>query len=628
MATSDLVAILIVVFGLAALVLHRIVRSVIVAGEGRERKRSEGETLEVREALSVLRATLESAADGILATDEKGRVISYNQRFVEMWRIPLETMEEGGEQSPLDFMLDHVVDPDALLNVVESLAGQLEAESFDVMDLRDGRRFERSSTGRRVEGVADIRVWSFRDVTARFSAEAALRQSEIRYRLLFEENAAGVCAMTGEGEIVDCNNTFSVMVGRERANLIGVNMRTLYERPVEHDELMYMLRDAQNLNSVEVELKRSDGTTRWLLQNLVVVGEREGAVIHTTLVDISDRKRAEEQIEFHAYHDILTNLPNRKLFADRLRQSLTHARRSGRTLAVMFIDIDHFKNINDTLGHTCGDELLLEMSYRLRHCVREDDTVARLGGDEFTIILSQLRQPEDAVNVAQKILRAVQVPLSLGGTPIEVTASIGIALYPVDGADPEALLRNADSAMYRAKESGRNTYQLCTDEMKLRAVDRLSLEARLRAAISEGQLVLYYQPQVNLRTGRIVGVETLLRWNDPERGLVEPAEFLLVAEESRLIIPIGEWVIRTACRDMKEWQNRGIAPGRVAVNLSPRQFQQHDLVQTVQSALAETGLNGTALEIEIAETTAMQKAEVTIDVLRELRATAVTIAID
>ena len=628
MATSDLVAILIVVFGLAALVLHRIVRSVIVAGEGRERKRSEGEALEVREALSVLRATLESAADGILATDEKGRVISYNQRFVEMWRIPLETMEEGGEQSPLDFMLDHVVDPDALMNVVESLAGQLEAESFDVMDLRDGRRFERSSTGRRVEGVADIRVWSFRDVTARFSAEAALRESEIRYRLLFEENAAGVCAMTGEGEIVDCNNTFSMMVGRERADLIGVNMRTLYERPVEHDELMYMLRDAQNLNSVEVELKRSDGTTRWLLQNLVVVGEHEGAVIHTTLVDISDRKRAEEQIEFHAYHDILTNLPNRKLFADRLRQSLTHARRSGRTLAVMFIDIDHFKNINDTLGHTCGDELLLEMSYRLRHCVREDDTVARLGGDEFTIILSQLRQPEDAVNVAQKILHAVQVPLSLGGTPIEVTASIGIALYPVDGADPEALLRNADSAMYRAKESGRNTYQLCTDEMKLRAVDRLSLEARLRAAISEGQLVLYYQPQVNLRTGRIVGVETLLRWNDPERGLVEPAEFLLVAEESRLIIPIGEWVMRTACRDMKEWQDRGIAPGRVAVNLSPRQFQQHDLVQTVQSALAETGLNGTALEIEIAETTAMQKAEVTIDVLRELRATGVTIAID
>ena len=628
MATSDLVAILIVVFGLAALVLHRIVRSVIVAGEGRERKRSEGEALEVREALSVLRATLESAADGILATDEKGRVISYNQRFVEMWRIPLETMEEGGEQSPLDFMLDHVVDPDALMNVVESLAGQLEAESFDVMDLRDGRRFERSSTGRRVEGVADIRVWSFRDVTARFSAEAALRESEIRYRLLFEENAAGVCAMTGEGEIVDCNNTFSMMVGRERADLIGVNMRTLYERPVEHDELMYMLRDAQNLNSVEVELKRSDGTTRWLLQNLVVAGEHEGAVIHTTLVDISDRKRAEEQIEFHAYHDILTNLPNRKLFADRLRQSLTHARRSGRTLAVMFIDIDHFKNINDTLGHTCGDELLLEMSYRLRHCVREDDTVARLGGDEFTIILSQLRQPEDAANVAQKILRAVQVPLSLGGTPIEVTASIGIALYPVDGADPEALLRNADSAMYRAKESGRNTYQLCTDEMKLRAVDRLSLEARLRAAISEGQLVLYYQPQVNLRTGRIVGVETLLRWNDPERGLVEPAEFLLVAEESRLIIPIGEWVMRTACRDMKEWQDRGIAPGRVAVNLSPRQFQQHDLVQTVQSALAETGLNGTALEIEIAETTAMQKAEVTIDVLRELRATGVTIAID
>jgi len=602
-----------------------VIGSVLIARDIRDRIRSERE---VREVATILRSTLESTADGILVVGEKGRIVSYNQRFVEMWRIPLEIMDEGRDHSALDYMLDHVVDPDLILNVVESLTDQPEAESFDVMDLRDGRRFERYSTGRRIEGMSDIRIWSFRDVTARFSAEAALRESEIRYRLLFEENAAGVCVMSGDGEIVDCNNTFSMMLDRERNELIGVNMRTLYERPVEHEELMYMLRDAQNLNSVEVELKKQDGTTRWLLQNLVVVGERESGVVHATLVDISDRKRAEEQIEFHAYHDVLTNLPNRKLFADRLRQSLTHARRAGRSLAVMFIDIDHFKNINDTLGHTSGDELLLEMSYRLRHCVREDDTVARLGGDEFTIILSHLRHPEDAANVAQKILRAVQVPLSLSGMPIEVTASIGIALYPADGADPETLLRNADSAMYRAKESGRNTYQLCTDEMKLRATDRLSLEARLRKAITGGQLVLYYQPQIDLLTGRIVGVEALLRWNDPERGLIEPGEFIPVAEETRLILPIGEWVLRTACRDMKEWQKMGIAPNRVAVNLSPRQFQQHDLVRTVQSVLTATGLSGSALDLEITEGTAMQKAEITIDVLRDLRATGVGISID
>ncbi|MGZ8867788.1 MAG: putative bifunctional diguanylate cyclase/phosphodiesterase, partial [Thermoanaerobaculia bacterium] len=493
---------------------------------------------------------------------------------------------------------------------------------------KDGRRFERHSIGRKIEGVANVRVWSFRDDSARFAAEAALRESELRYRLLFEQNAAGVCVMSGAGRIVDCNTAFATLLGYQKSEVVGMSVRDLYARPVEHDELMILLGDASNLNSVEVEMKKKDSGTVWLLQSLIIVGEREHAVVHATVVDISDRKLAEEQIEFHAYHDVLTNLPNRKLFADRLRQNMTHSRRSGRALAVMFNDIDHYKTSNDTLGHTSGDELLLEMSYRLRHCVREEDTVARLGGDEFTIILSELRHPEDAANVAQKVLRAVQVPLTLGGMQIEVTASIGIALFPTDGADPETLLRNADSAMYRAKESGRNNYQLCTDEMKLRAMDRLSLEARLRRAVSEHQMVLFYQPQVNLLTGRIVAMEALIRWNDPERGLIEPVDFIPIAEESRLILPIGEWVLRTACRDMKEWQNMGIAPARVGVNLSARQFQQHDLVETVQAALDAAGLPPSALEVEITETTAMQNAESSINIMRDLRALGISIAID
>jgi diguanylate cyclase (GGDEF)-like protein/PAS domain S-box-containing protein len=469
-----------------------------------------------------------------------------------------------------------------------------------------------------------MRVWSFRDVTARFAAESALRESELRYRLLFEQNAAGVCVTTFDGIVDDCNSTFAAMLGCNRTDLIGRQMSERYVRPNEREELAAMLRDVATLNSVEVEMRRGDGSGVWVLKNLTLSGNH----IHSTVVDISDRKRAEEQIEFHAYHDVLTNLPNRKLFMDRLSQALTRCRRYGKSLAVMFVDLDHFKTINDTLGHTAGDELLLEMSRRLRACIRDDDTVARLGGDEFTIILSELRQPEDAANVAEKILHSIEQPLTIAETPIEVSASIGIALYPVDGHDAEALLRNADSAMYRAKEAGRNTYQLCTDEMKRRAVERLSLESRLRRAVHDGELLLHYQPQVSLITGKIIAVEALVRWNDPERGIVHPSSFIPLAEESRLIVPLGEWVLRTACEQMRAWRDSGVDVGSVAVNLSPRQFQQHDLVALVRRTLEETGLDGSALEIEITESTAMQNAEVSLEVLHALRGIGVGISLD
>jgi diguanylate cyclase (GGDEF)-like protein/PAS domain S-box-containing protein len=451
-----------------------------------------------------------------------------------------------------------------------------------------------------------------------------MRESVHRYRLLFEQNAAGVCVATLDDRVVECNVTFASMLGYNRADLVGMNASDFHVRPVEREEIASMLRDVSTLNSVEVEMRRQDGSTAWVLQNLTLSGE----LVHTTMVDISDRKRAEEQIEFHAFHDVLTQLPNRKLFMDRLSQALTRSRRYGRLLAVMFVDLDHFKTINDTMGHTAGDELLLEMAQRLRECIRDEDTVARLGGDEFTIILADLRYPEDAANVAQKILESVERPMSIGGAPIEISASIGIALFPSDGHDAESLLRNADSAMYRAKEAGRNTYQLCTDEMKRRAVERLSLETRLRRAVHEDQLVLHYQPQISLLTGKVIGVEALVRWDDPERGVVHPSAFIPLAEESRLIVPLGEWVLRTACAQMRVWREHKLDVPYVSVNLSARQFQQHDLVDVVRRTLDETGLEGSALELEVTETTAMQNADVTLEVLHALREIGVGIAID
>jgi diguanylate cyclase (GGDEF)-like protein/PAS domain S-box-containing protein len=599
--------------------------AVIIARDMREKKKADAE---IRKAVTLLHSTLDSTTDGIIAIGDGGRILTHNQRFLEMWRIPATMIATGDERLVITSVLDQLSDPDEFLRATDSLYAQPDAESVSTIEFRDGRRFERYSIGRRIEGVGNVRVSSFRDVTARYAAEVAMRESELRYRLLFEQNAAGVCVTNVAGTVLDCNDTFASMLGSTRPEVLGVNLDTLHARQHERGELIAMLRDAKSLNSIEVELLRRGGGRIWVLQNMIMVGLGDEAVIHSTFVDISDRKRAEEQIEFHAYHDVLTGLPNRKLFTDRLTLSLTRSRRSGRSLAVMFIDLDHFKTINDRLGHTAGDELLIEMSRRLKNCIRDDDTVARLGGDEFTIILSELRHPEDAANVAEKILDAVQMPLSISSVPIEVTASIGIALYPNDGADAESLLRNADSAMYRAKESGRNNYQLCTDEMKRRALERLSLESRLRRALYEDQLLLQYQPQISLVTGRIIGAEALVRWNDPERGLVEPSGFIPFAEESRLIVPLGEWVLRTACKQTREWQRHGRGPGRIAVNLSARQFQQHDLVDMVGRILKDVGLDPGTLELEITETTAMQDGEVTIEVLRSLREIGVATSID
>ncbi len=607
---------------LAPVVQHGEPAGVVILGRDmRDQKDAERE---VRRAVTLLESTLESTADGILVIGDGGRVLTHNQRFADMWRIPADLLEAKDDRGLIGHVLDQLVDPEHFLRTVESLYAQPEAESFDLLEFKDGRRFERYSIGKAVEGIANIRVWSFRDVTSRFAAEAALRDSELRYRLLFEQNAAGVCVSEVPGRILDCNVTFASMLGYARSELIGRDAGQLYARPSQRMDLLSVLGDSLTLNSVELELRKKDGQAIWGLINVTMAGER----IHTTVVDISDRKRAEEQIEFHAYHDVLTHLPNRKLFADRLTQSISRARRAGKPLAVMFVDLDHFKSINDTLGHEAGDELLLEMAIRLRANVRDDDTVARLGGDEFTIILAELRQPEDAVNVAEKIIKAVEQPLTIAGTSIEVSASIGISLFPDDGSDAESLLRNADSAMYRAKEAGRNTYQLCTDDMKRRAVERLSLETRLRRAITEGQLVLHYQPQVSLTSGAVVGVEALVRWNDPERGLVHPSAFIPMAEESRLILPLGEWVLLTACSQMRAWLDAGIELPLMSVNLSLRQFQQYDIVQSVRRVLAETGLDAGALELEITETAAMQNAETTVEVLQALRELGVSIAID
>jgi diguanylate cyclase (GGDEF)-like protein/PAS domain S-box-containing protein len=495
--------------------------------------------------------------------------------------------------------------------------------------------FEFTSSGGRLS-----RLVIAQDVTARKRAEEELRESEQRYRVLFEErkasearyrllferNLAGVYRTTVDGQILECNDACARIFGYEsREEFLRRDAGETYFDDAERERVVQLLRDQRQLSNIEVKLRRRDGSTVWVLENVALL---EGDILEGTIIDITDRKHAQEQMEYQAYHDALTGLPNRLLFRDRITIALAHARRSGRTSAVMFLDLDQFKHVNDTLGHTIGDRLLQAIASRLVTCVRSEDTVARMGGDEFTVLLADIADRRNAAQVAQKVLEAVRHPVVIGDHELYVSTSIGIAIFGDDGDDAETLLKNADRAMYRAKELGRDNYQYAMAAKLEIADSRMRLERSLHHALQRNELVVHYQPMVEIATGRVVGAEALLRWQHPQHGMMQPDEFIPVAEETQLIVPLGAWVLRTACTQMKAWHDAGHAWLRVAVNLSPRQFQDRDLVSTVEKILADTGFPAPYLDLEITESTAMQNAELTLSILRRLKEMGIRISID
>jgi diguanylate cyclase (GGDEF)-like protein/PAS domain S-box-containing protein len=358
--------------------------------------------------------------------------------------------------------------------------------------------------------------------------------------------------------------------------------------------------------------------------------DESGAVIGVIglVRDITGRKTAEQQVEYQAYHDALTGLANRRLFQEHLSLALALAQRRQMFVGVLFLDLDHFKVVNDSLGHSVGDELLGHVARRLKACVREGDTVARVGGDEFTIVIPELSSRDEAATVATKVLRAIAEPIDVNGNRLYVTTSIGITVFPDDGEDAETLLKNADTAMYQAKALGRNTYQMASRELSRSTQERMSLENGLHVALESGQLELLYQPQIDVRTLNVIGMEALLRWNHPQRGVILPESFIGVAEDRGLILPIGEWVIREACREARKFQEDGHMFFRVAVNISPRQFRDPTLLSTVESAIEQSGIDPRTLELEITENVAMEDVELTMSTLAQFRASGVTIAID
>jgi diguanylate cyclase (GGDEF)-like protein/PAS domain S-box-containing protein len=381
---------------------------------------------------------------------------------------------------------------------------------------------------------------------------------------------------------------------------------------------------------VDCVLIRRDGFESPIEDSAAPIHDRSGRVIGAVIVfhDVSATRAMSSQMTHAAQHDLVTNLPNRLLLNDRISQSISMARRKNKPLAVIFLDLDRFKYINDSLGHATGDKLLQSVSKRLLAGLRGSDTVSRQGGDEFVILLSEIVDVEDMATSARKILLLLNAPHSVGGQDLHIGGSIGISVYPTDGEDAETLIKNADTAMYHAKERGRNNFQFFKAEMNLKAVERQTLEGSLRRALEREEFILHYQPKVNLETGEITGVEALIRWQHPDRGLLPPSQFVPIAEDCGLILQIGRWAVREACGQARSWQNAGLPPMPIAVNVSAVEFRDQGFAERLRNVLSQTGLEARCLELELTEGVLMEDAETMVSVLQELKMMGVLLAVD
>jgi diguanylate cyclase (GGDEF)-like protein/PAS domain S-box-containing protein len=472
------------------------------------------------------------------------------------------------------------------------------------------------------------------DVTSRKIAEDRLRQAEEKYRSIFEDAVIGIFQATPEGRPVSVNRALARMHGYDSPEQLMAEVsnvgRQLFVDPNALQEFGRVLEKDRAVHSVEFEIYRNDGSKKWISTNVRAVSDADGKVVlhEGTVEDITQRKAAEERVQFLAYYDALTGLPNRTLLRDRALMALPSARRHREKVALLFLGLDRFKTIDDSLGHSVGDLLLKEVALRLKGCTQENDTVARLGGDEFLVLVTGINETADAVVVAERIVQSMASEFVIQGHFLSVTCSMGISIFPDHGEEVEALLKNADLAMYKAKENGRNNFQLFTLEMNVQAVERMTLENGLRRALEREELFLVYQPQADLAAGKITGCEALVRWRHPELGLLSPDQFIPVAENSGLIMPIGEWVLKTACAQTRRWQNEGLPAVPVAVNVSAVQLHQKGFLPLINKVLGESGLAPQYLELEITESVLLSNADIMRSLLQELIEMGVKLTMD
>ena len=466
------------------------------------------------------------------------------------------------------------------------------------------------------------------DITEANKATEKLRMAS----KVFENTIEGVAVTDRDGEIQWVNPAFTVITGYNSDEAIGKNPRIL--RSEKHNTEFYeeMWRSLIEVGQWQGEIwnRRKNGETypEWLTISAIKDEDGKTAQYVSVFNDISERVKREEHIKYQAYHDALTKLPNRYLLYDRLKMMISHANRNKEKLAVMLLDLDRFKRINDTMGHPAGDLLLQEVATRLKDSLRDGDTVSRLGGDEFCIILEDIKSIENVLKVSQKIFKAFSKPFVLRNHELYVTTSIGVSIFPNDGDDVETLIKNADTAMYEAKAQGRNNVRLYTASMNDEALERLAIENEIIKGLEKNEFVVYYQPQLNLSTGRITGAEALVRWQHPELGFLLPGKFISIAEETGLIELLGNWVLNTSCFQNQLWQDNGFSPISISVNLSAIQFQQQALIKSLNNTLKKSGLLPKYLDLEITESSAIQDPEFAITMLKELKKSGIQLSMD
>ena len=587
------------------------------------------------EQLKLQSAALEVAANAIVITDYEGKIVWVNRAFTAMTGY---SKEETLGKNPR--LLKSGEQTESYYAELWSTISSGKVWQGEIVNRRkDGTTYTEEMTITPIAQSVGQANWSHfvaikQDITERKRAEEELYRAHQMLQTILNTIPQRVFWKDRDCIYMGCNRILATDAGLNNpAEIIGKSDFDLAWRETAEvyrsDDKLVMEQGSVRLGYEEIQ-DRPDGRRVWLRTSKLPLWDRKGKVIGVlgTYEDITERKVAEERVQYLAFYDALTGLPNRTLLQDRLSKALANARRRKDRVALLLLDLDRFKDINDSLGHSVGDLLLQEVAERFEKWAREQDTVARVGGDEFVIVLAAVKDGADAALAAERLMRAMSAGFVVQDRSLSISCSLGISVFPEHGADGETLIKNADAAMYSAKESGRNNFRFFTDDMNAEAVERLNLESSLRLALDKKELFLMYQPQMDIATGKITGLEALLRWQHPDLGLVPPDKFIQIAENCGLIVPIGEWVLRTACLQVRKWQDEGIPAVSIAVNVSAVQFRQEDFCELIRRVLHETGLAPQYLELELTEGLLLANADVTFSVLQELKAMGLTLAID
>jgi diguanylate cyclase (GGDEF)-like protein/PAS domain S-box-containing protein len=588
--------------------------------------------VELEKSLSLLRATLESTNDGIMMVNGHGQVVDWNQKFVEMWRIPSHMLESGTESIGFEYILEQLTDPKSVIADVEYLYDHPEWQGeLPVLHFKDGRIFERYTKPQKIGSEIVGRVYSFRDVTQKLLDDDELR---IRERAI-EASTHGVAIIDitkSNLPIIYVNKAFERITGYTEQQILGQNLAFLHGSKVEHvnyKRINLAIKERRE-ETVELESYQRNGESFWCEISVAPVSDSFAQVRHYVCIinDITQRREMEEQLIKQATHDSLTALPNRVLLIDRVDQAILQSKKKNHLLAFLFLDLDRFKMINDSLGHSIGDKLLQAVSNRLLIATNDFDTVCRLGGDEFVILLQDILSEPQAQKVAEDILHAIAKPFQIDQHNLKITGSIGISYFPKDGGDYESLMKSADLSMYHAKDNGRNTYRSYDKEMNTRVINRMQLDNALRDSLRKKEFHLVYQPLIKLANNKVVGFEALLRWNSHILGVVPPTDFIGMAEENGLIFEIGLWVLQEACAQLMRWHKQGYNQLTIAVNISGRQLRQARLPEIIKRILAETGLSPKFLELELTESLLVENIKHAVETMYELKDMGTKLVID